>query len=231
MTERLKLNKNELYQLIERWKSPDSINLNVPSEYKELRKKLSAEHEAVKRELGIESVKGHEYQYDFRFALRLYKVLNHEMNLTESRAASDDFWIILGVRVLPDIVFWRCGPGAHSKFYAQSRRIWLKALWWYIHLSWQGDEQSTFAVLEHNTTDEIVQLVERSGPRGYRIELCRAIMRHYGAQDRQLRSRGTKLFRRAMKLNTARLAVLEPALYEGQEQGYVEDLFHDVQAN
>lgn len=56
-------------------------------------------------------------------------------------------------------------------------------------------------------------------------------MKHYGQQDIKLRSRGSKLFRRVMKLNTARLAVLEPALYERQEQGYVEDLFYEVQTS
>lgn len=231
MAELKKFKRDELYQLIEQWKSPESIDLDVPVEYRHLRERLLSEHENIKEMLGIQSVKGREYQYDLRFALKLYSILNREMSLAVCRAAADEFWIFLGVKVFPDLVFWRGGAGAHSRFYSQSRRIWLKSLWWYVYLSWQGSEESTFKVLEHNSTDEIVQLVERSGTKGYRIELCRAIMKHYGQQDIKLRSRGSKLFRRVMKLNTARLAVLEPALYERQEQGYVEDLFYEVQTS
>lgn len=224
------LRKNDLFQLIESWTSEDAVQVDVPSEYQMLRDIMKGHHEEIKRELGIESVKGHEYQYDLRFGLKLYKCLNEQFNVTEYHASDDSLWIFLGVRIFPDIVFWRWGKQAHQRFYAHSRRIWLKVLWWYVHLSWQGDEESTFRILKSNSTDEIVQLVERSGPHGYRVELCREIMRQYGEQTSHYESRAM-LFRRIMKLNTARLAVMEPALYEGQEKGYVRDLFYEVAKN
>jgi hypothetical protein len=232
MIEWKSLHKSELRQIIASWTNIEMVKWDAPPEFEPVRQRLLDLFNTVKSDLGIDTVEGKEYQFDLRFGIGLYTLLKREFNLTESKASNDSMWIYLGIKVIPDIVFWRWKRNSlEERFYANSRRIWLKTLWWYIHLSWQGDEQKTMKILEGNTTDEIVQLVERSGPFGYRVQLCRVLMRKYGELELELRGRGTKLFRRAMKLNTARLSVIEPALYEGEEEGYVKELFNDLIGN
>src|SRR5699024_5283746 len=139
---------------------------------------------------------------------------------TERDASNDEVWIYLSVNVIPDLVYRRWGL-VESRFYMQSRRIWLRTLWWYVHLSWAGEKEETYNRLKNLTTDEVVQLVERSGTKGYRIDLTREIMKQfsvtYGQSDRNL-------FRKIMKLNTTRLKIIEPYLTTGGVTQYVKEL-------
>lgn len=228
MKEWKSMRKSELNQIVGSWTTVKDIQLEQSKTYKEYRDLLISIFDQSRIELGLESPKGNEYRFDFLFGKNLYREFNLRFNITESKAADDNFWIILSVKIIPDIVFWRWGVNAHDRFYRNNRRIWLKALWWYWHLSWQGDEFSTQKILQKNSTDEIVQLVERSGQFGYRIKLYRTIMQHYGQHCESFESGDAKLFRKVMKLNTARLAVVEPALYEGEEEGYVTELFNSL---
>lgn len=161
-----------------------------------------------------------EYYYDLKFGLELYYILNKEFSFSERNAADDGVWIYLSIKVIPDLVFKRWGL-TESRFYKQSRRIWLRTLWWYIHLSWAGSKEETYNRLKNFTTDEVVQLVERSGPRGYRIDLTREIMKQFSYV---VENSNRLLFRRIMKLNTARLKVIEPTLALGGLTKYVKEL-------
>lgn len=225
------ISKNECEKIMGNWKSIGEVQADAPSQFIPLRDRLLQIFHSIKEELNIDKVKGREYEFDLRFSLELYLTLNNEFKVSEYEASNDSFWIFLSMKVIPDIVSWRWGIDAESRFFKQSRRIWLKVSWWYIHLSWQGSKEETFQILKDNTTDEVVQLVERSGSSGYRVKLCRQIMRYYGRQPVEIRSRNSNLFRGIMKLNTARLAVIEPALCEGEEEGYVKDLFSRFIAN
>ena len=91
------------------------------------------------------------------------------------------------------------------------------------HLSWQGDEESTREILKDNSTDEILQLVDRCGRDGYRVDLYREIMKQYAEMDVTER-RKDQVFRKMMVLNTAKVQVIEPALVDGGEIKYVDDL-------
>jgi hypothetical protein len=219
------IKKHEARELISSWQFLNQVEYNPTDSFISCRIDLLEIFNCVKQELRIDSPNHNEYKVDFTFGLKFYTYLRDKLEITESIASDNGFWVFLSVKVIPDVVFWRWGPNAHDRFYGNSRRIWLKVLWWYIHLSWQGSYQSTYSTIINNTTDEIVQMVERSGSYGYRIKLCRVIMKHYGQYEPSLKTRHTKLFRRAMKLNTAMLEVIEPALYEGEEEGYVQDLF------
>lgn len=212
---------DELRAMVDKWQSHDDIRVVIDGSAEKYRKLLVEIHENTKKTLGIEKVKGHEYKYDFKFGMELYE----RLNISASTASNDKFWIYLSVYAVPDLVFWRWGSGAHDRYYRNPRRIWLKVLWWYIHLSWQGNREETERCLELNTTDTIVQLVERSGTQGYRVELCRVIMKRFNEHCRKTDKEDRLLFRRLMKLNTARLAAVEPALCEGEEDGYVRQLF------
>ena len=212
----------DLFQMIESWQSESDVKCMADNhEAKAWREILLAAHEQAKKSLDIQTVKGHEYKYDLLFGLQMYESLN----ISESTASDDKFWIYLSIFVVPEVVFWRWGPSAHDRFYNNPRRIWLKVIWWYIHLSWQGNRDTTFQILENNSTDIVVQLVERSGPYGYRVKLCRTIMKVFDEYCRKQGKEDRIVFRKLMKLNTARLAVMEPALCEGEETGYVKQLF------
>lgn len=169
-----------------------------------------------------------DYLYDLKFGLELYKLLNEEYNLTTRDASNDEIWIYLSIKVIPDIIYQRWGL-SEARFYKQGRRMWLKTMWWYIHLSWNGTEEKTFDLLKGFTTDEIVQLVERSGPNGYRIDVTREIMRQFSSKEITRSNRN--LFRKVMKLNTARVKLIEPALSKGGAEKYVEELINYFEKN
>lgn len=102
------------------------------------------------------------YKFDLQFGLKLFRLLNESYGFTLREASDDSVWRHLSVNVVPDIVYSRWGNNP-SRFWKVPRRIWLKTLWWYIYLSWQNNMISTERILMNNSTDEIVQLVERSG--------------------------------------------------------------------
>ena len=69
-----------------------------------------------------------------------------------------------------------------------------------------------------------MQLVERSGPHGYRIEVTRELMKQFSKIDNKNVNRN--LFRKIMKLNTARVKIIEPSLTVGGVHKYVEELIN-----
>ena len=193
------------------------------------------------------------YALDLAVGLELYEQLNSAQGFGLIQANNDDVWRYLSMRVMPDLTFIRYPnrtedvtamqaflPGlAYSggttpekgsrrikckRFYHHPRRIWLKTLWWYIHLGWQGERQRTYEVLKGNGTNIIGHFIERIGSRGYRLGLCRSLMRAYA----QLPEKNDALFRRAAKLNLARCVAVEPALTPGGEQAYAARLFEEV---
>lgn len=222
------IRKSELKQTVDGWTTADDVLPDFSEECQPYRDCLLSIFQDTKTQSGVDNPKGKVYKFDLIFGRELYLRFKKEFSITESLAANDNFWIYLSIKVVPDIVFWRWDAGAHDRFYNKSRRIWLKTLWWYWHLSWQGNVQTTQRFLESNSTDEIVQLVERSSPAGYRVKLCRAIMKHYAFHCFTTGNGDAMFFRRLMKLNTARSAVVEPALYEGEEEGYVKGLYDDL---
>lgn len=218
------LSKADADMLMQRWK--DKPWEKYDSDYIDIRNELLNAMKSTAFDLDIEKskIQNAGYEFDLLFGLKLFHILaiNNKMN---PRTASDDgVWRYISIHVVPDIVFLRWGLNP-IRFWKESRRIWLKTLWWYIYLSWQGDSEKTFEVLKDNTTDEIVQLVERSGPFGYRVDLCRNIMAYYGSLGEEQKKRSSQIFRRVMKLNTARVKVVEPALLAGGEKEYVKELF------
>lgn len=162
------------------------------------------------------------YSFDLHMGMILYRELNENYFFNERLAAQDEIWRYLSLEVFPDLVFERFGVN-EQRFYKGSRRIWLKSIWWYIHLSWQGTEEETFDTLKDNSADEILQLLDRSGSGGYRVDLTRELMRQYKLN---VSSKVPRLFRRVLKLNTARLNMIEPSLVEGGIEKYVTDLYN-----
>ena len=181
-----------------------------------------------------------DYYRDLKFALYQYSILK-KYDFSVRLASNDQVWIYLCVNVCPDIVHNRY-PGNRIKtaggyvfrnvnedrFWKTRRRIYLKVLWWYVYLSLQVDEmgqedlEKTYNVLKDNSTDEIVQIVERSGLAGYRVDVYRELMSYY-AQNRD--KYDSKRLRHVMVLNTARTQLVEPSLMTGGIKAYVRELF------
>ncbi|RYL92395.1 DUF6339 family protein [Sporolactobacillus sp. THM19-2] len=217
------MSKNDARKKFNTWKQGEAPQPECTGDMMRLRSGLlQADIEANKYIDENESnSKKKEYLYDLRFGLGVYNLLNNEYDFKERQASNDEVWIYLSMNVVPDIVYHRWNL-SETRYFSQSRRIWLKIIWWYVHLSWNGSNQDTYQLLNGFTTDEIVQLVERSGSSGYRLDVTREIMKQFS----QLENRSNSLFRRVMKLNTARLKLVEPALVNGGIKKYVEELMH-----
>lgn len=191
----------------------------------QLREQLLHVHDRVKKfiETNEKDTKKRDYFYDLRFGLELYDLLNRKYRFSPRIAANEEVWIYISMKVVPDLVFKRWGL-TETRFFSQSRRIWLRTLWWYIYLSWNDTFERTYEILRLFTTDEIAQLVERSGPYGYRVDVTREIMNQLGSLETE--KIGRDLFRKIMKLNTARVKIIEPALVDGGVKKYVADLIN-----
>lgn len=172
------------------------------------------------------------YQIDINVGLQLYSELPPSQ-FTVVDANNDDFWRFLSCKIFPDLTYMRYPTPEISsgnsiinqkRFFNGKRRIWLKTLWWYVHLSWQGDANKTREVLKRCGADTIGHLIERTG-KGYRLELYRELMRQYSALDK----RGSELFNKIQVRNLVQCMSIEPHLAEGGEREYIADLIKKTQ--
>ena len=202
--------------------NPATIASNLNSEFKRIRELLIQARDDIFDEWHLDTAENLGYDFDLLFAIRLYDILGLNNNFSNRAASNDEIWRFLSIRVIPDIVHSRWGM--NEARYMTSRRIWLKNLWWYIHLSWNGDTERTYEILKNNSTDTVLQLVERPGV-GYYVSLYREIMLRYSCINDPSRT----LFRKVLKLNTALLPVTYPELISGGIKEYVSYLFRKVQ--
>lgn len=211
----------------------------IDNEYMIIRKDLQNYDEKVRNE-AIEKEKK-EYYQDVHFGLFLYEYLLKQPGFNMRTAANDDFWRYLSIKVVPDLVAKRWGKDNDAHYWSKPARIYLRCIWWYIHLSWQGDVEKTMKVLDSPcfSTDSILNLVERTGRKGTYIGVYRCIMYYYSKlsleeierfnkSDAISKGKKEDLFRVIMKLHTAKVMVMEPELYPGGEMEYVKSLFRDV---
>lgn len=167
------------------------------------------------------------YNIDYRFACDLYSVLNDEYGFTLRDAANDGIWRYIAMKVMPNLVRIRWNGYKPDHLYSKSIRIYPKQLWWYVHLSWQGDMKSTYELLSKSrfTTDVIQAVVERPGI-GYNIDMVRKLMKEFGKVDEtKLKIPFRDFVRRVMILNTALVQTSIPELYDGGIDGYIHYLF------
>lgn len=206
--------------------------VDCPPEFSELRNDMCELFSQTLSEIGISPemipTKNYSYQVDYLYGLKVYNLLNNKYGMNPRTASSAGVWRFLSIMVVPDIIELRYGIKHPDRFWKKAKRLWLRVLWWYIHLSWQGDENKTAEVLKDNSTDEILQLVDRCGRGGYRVELYRELMKQHSDLDAAER-RKTQIFRKVMVLNTAKVQVVEPGLVAGGEKQYVSDLIRYFQ--
>lgn len=165
------------------------------------------------------------YSFDVQFAARIYDLFRYgKYSMNEREASNDGIWRYIQVKIVPDVIIYRWGIDNTARLFNQSNRLYLKTLWWYIHLSYTGNLRETMEMLLNpcNTSDTIAQLTERSGKNGYRIDLYRNIMFMKTKNNMAL-----KEFRKLMVLNSARVKNINPSLSTGGVYGYVEKLISD----
>lgn len=167
------------------------------------------------------------YALDLKIGLALYSILDITSGFTNVLANDDDIWRYVSCVVFPDLTYLRYPLPAQGdirinkkRFFSHTRRIWMKTLWWYVHLSWQGSEENTYKILENNTVDNINKLYEQPG-KGFRVALTREFMKEYSA----LPDKKSTLFERIQKRNLVNCKTVEPALMENGEKGYLKQLF------
>lgn len=192
------------------------------SSYSELRRKIIEVYQDSKPNGG--------YAVDVNVGLCLYEELCVTNGFTNVMANDDDVWRYLSCVVFPDITHLRYPPSKtdvaeerrlnSKRFYAHTRRIWLKTLWWYIHLSWQGSAEATNDVLKDLGTDTISDFIERTG-KGYRLKLYRELIKAYSSVEKK----SSYLFNKIATQNRVNCTTVEPALTQNAESGYVMQLF------
>ena len=211
----------EFYALVEDWKL-GKFSESIAGEYQEIRNKLFNEYNKYKDKSG--------YEIDLRIGLALYELfLKDEYRLNPIYANDDDIWRYLSVRVFLDITYLREPSSdrfgvyfSHDRVYKHTKRIWIKQLWWWIHLAWQGDTASTYEVLKKYGSGRISQVLERAG-KGYRVEVTRALLKQMAERCPQ-ETVSQNDFRALMMLYYAKMFVVEPTLVDGGINSFVNNI-------
>lgn len=220
-------------KIFNQWQDNGCINIDCDKDYFEIRNDLLKIFEEVEEEVKKNKAKS-EYMTDLLFGIALYNYFSPGKNGFTLEVAEDpSFWSYLSIRVLPDVVLkrWKKLDGNEGRFFSERTRIWLGQIWWYIHLTFNETLEKTKEVLssEAFTTDTIMHLVDRTGSRGVFVEVYREIIKQYSNYDKKSlegkKITYAQLFKNVMKLNTAKILIFEPPLYEGGVEGYVKDLF------
>lgn len=184
------------------------------------------------------------YDFDAKLGYFIYDYFNKLPGFSVRQAANDGFWRYISVKVMPDVIEKRWGD-SEDYFWKNPTRVYFARLWWYIHLSWQGDEALTKEVISspNCTTDTILNLEERTGRNGTFINVYRTIMYFYSRLsaselsdlDKKYKdlsgSKSETFFRAVMRLNTAKVMIIEPELCLGGELEYVRSLFKELGVN
>ena len=219
-------------QILADW---DGQNLcELDAEYVSLRNDMSALWQEVKND----TPGGKKYLLDLKFGIKLKEYFDGKEWFNLRRAADIDFWRYLSVCVVPNLVFERWDGKQEDHFWKKPSRIWLRSIWWFAYLGWENDAVETYNLLKGDmfNTDIILGTVERTGRKGTPINVYKAILHTYAKlplpciQDftSSSESKNDTLYRSVMRLNTAKIIVVEPELYEGGVDGYVAGLFKNL---
>ena len=166
------------------------------------------------------------YDYDLEFACKLYEYFNNKEWFSINLASNYNFWRYICVYVIPDVVFERFGFSIEH-YCDKDVRIYIPSLWWYIHMSFCDNIETTKNMLKNLNDDYILQLVERPGRNGLFLDLYRDIMRVLCSLSDSVRNRKlnkANLFRRVLIQNTAQSDSYNLAI-ENKTYEYVKELF------
>ena len=180
------------------------------------------------------------YQQDLIYGRRLYKILSSCEWLNWSVATNRGFWRYVALYTMPQIVYDRFGPNEEKEakegalathFYAKYERIYPFTLYWIYKICDQGTPEATFEFLSKPcfSTDTILNVVERMGPKGFRIDVYKAIIEKFSKLDHSKYSKtigAPNLVLRALLVEHGiRNSVFVPELFKGGIEEYVERVF------
>lgn len=233
-----RLNRGEAEKAMSEWIENYPKLPQIALDYTNIRNDLSSYFEMVQKKACETDHRIQDYYTDTNFGILLYTYFQNQKWFTLRLASDDGFWRYLSVKVIPNVVAARWGKENESHYWSTPGRIWLKQLWWYVYLSWKNDVVTTRRIIEspNCSTDTILNFVERTGRKGTCVEAYRWIIFFYSTIPSDVlsnynKTRKTDLFRVVMKLNTARMMVLEPNLCLGGCEGYAKKLFIDSGIN
>jgi hypothetical protein len=191
-----------------------------------LRKSILDIKLSIKDEIGT-------YGFDYKFGFSFYFLMNSFSDFNETVASTESFWNELCLKCVPDLIYERHGFNP-DYYYLKSNRNYLSTMWWFIHLCYQGDKDSTYFVISHlPSTDYIMQLVDRASHNGVYLETTRLIMKSLVSLPIQVindSKNGQTLFRRVMMQDVAKRTNTN-LIYEGKAQEYVDSLFEKCGVN
>ena len=231
----MELTQAQAEEAMNEWKNKSPELPEIGREWLDMREEMKAFYDTYSKTPGHEFDR---YYLDVHMGLALSDYLRHR-GFTLRQASDDGMWRFLTLKVVPHLVARRWPGDTGEHYYSRPTRNWLRSIWWYVYLSWQGDAGSTEKVLvsPNFSTDTILNLEERTGRKGTYVEVYRQIMYRYSIipvdrlKDINARlgrtDRHASLFRAVMKLNTARCLSLEPSLYPGGTGEYVKSLFNE----
>ena len=215
--------QDQFSEIVQSWKE-GKFELE-DGEYSEIRTCICSEYEKYKDKSG--------YEIDLRVGLAIYKFfLDYKYKLNPIYANDDDIWRFLSVKVFLDITYLREPKNdrfgiyfSHDRVYKHPKRIWLKQLWWYVHLAWQGDVDATYQVLNKFGSGCISQILERAG-KGYRVDITRTLFKKMAERCEQDKL-PQKTFTAIMMLNYAKGFTVEPTLVNGGTDAYLDGLLDE----
>lgn len=216
--------KNEYYRILENCDfSSVDWSARLDSDYLSIRNYLVEKYYELKQS-GYK-----DYKLDYRFSLLFYDYFRQKEWMTDRIAADYEFWSYIALIVIPDLVFDRFGAEDDKHYYAKGLRIWPYTLYWYAHLSWQGNIESTDKILSSSRccSDTILNLVERPGRNGTYIDLYRSIMFYFVNSNPTKDVDNIKLFRSIMKLALAKPQVIDPDLFSGGASEYAKEIVQE----
>ncbi len=191
--------------------------------------KLNLEYKKIREDiLDLLPEKGvkNDYDFDLNFGIKIYDYFNNILEFNEGIASNYGFWRYICIKVVPDIIFERHGFNAEY-FYGKNVRLYIPTLWWYIHISYQGDLNKTYNCLKGFSTDYILNFVERPGRDGMYIDVARTIFKYLSYLPQKILNKkngNQTLIRRLLIQNTAKSQYYNPVVGNSVEE-YVKGLF------
>ena len=218
-------------QLLENW---DGISIEqLDNDYQQLRDQLVNLHDELIAK--YEAMSQQPYIHDLYFGVYLKDFLDRQPWFNLRLAANIGFWRYLSVVVIPDVVNSRWPKDSADHYWKKPSRIWLRSIWWWAFLGWQGDVGSTIGLLCRPVfnTDSILNMCERTGRKGTLVEMYKQILKTYAsleedkiiAYNRKTKKDSDTLFRGVMRQNSMEILLKEPTLCDRGVIGYVESLF------
>lgn len=208
--------KIELYRYFNNDLSENYFD-NLDDDYKVIRSRILNFHNEISEYK--------DYEYDLNLAIKIYDYFNSENWFNETIASNYDFWRYICVKVVPDIIYKRHGK-VESYYFEKNVRMYIPTLWWYIHMTYQGDINKTYNSLKNFNTDYILQLVERPGRDGTYLLITRTIIMKISQLPKEELNKtigSANLFRRIMIQHTAKSNNYNLIL-ENEVDKYVDDL-------